>query len=649
MATIEREPESEGSKKELLEYWQRRMELAEKKLKKRGGDIKQGKWKGLVEFYEGNQWGDTKSRSYHRITANQCKSNIDSIRPQLYFQNPKVRIRLKNPVIADQPVFETQQQFNPASGQFAQVPLAGPDGQPIIRVAPGRPTAVVNGIQVDAQEQIELIEAIDNYYFEETGAKTKIRRCVNDSLILPYGCAKWEWVVEVEEQEEAYEDENGETKIRTIEVEGRKYARLSRIKPWLFLWDCDLQEFDLDQAAWVAEIKYLSKEDIENDENLDVDMDKIAESATYLDDDYSEAARSDASGEEDYKRYKLYEIHDLRRKEFLVWIEGSDRINRHDVPNPYADVEGSIYTLLGYHETPIDSMPLPITEQIKSKAEAYNFMVSYQVNHAGRFNRKYKLLKNTMDREEKEKLTKGADGEIVEYEGGQGPEPIQDASISPDVYNVAKILKAEITEDIGVTAYDRGTRETGVDTAYEASIIQGGADIKIQEKRDIVREFVRKLVKKLNQILKVYATSKQAIEIVGPKGSKWVQWSKEDISGEFVEDVDIYNSLPYSRETEKRQIMELVGIANGNPYVNQERLWQRCFRAFDMGDELLNTPAERQAAMAAQQQQEQIEESKRQSSKGGRPGGGEKAQTPADMQGGLLGGELRAGPSRRAQ
>lgn len=603
MPTIERDDQSKPEKVEsgvdrYVTRWKRRLELAEKKLKAAGGDVKQGEWSKLLRFYVGEQWPEVPADSkykFHRVTSNQAKSNIDAIRPQLYFQNPKVRIQVKNPSLEQ-----------------------------------GRPVAIIGGQMVDARLQTKLLEAIDNYYLDETNAKRIFRRIINDALILPYGVSRWEWVVEIEKQD-VIEAE----KLVKREVVARQYPRLTRIKPWQFLWDHRLEEFDLDLATWVAEIRYLSKDEIEADPQLSIDLDKIHASSTYSDDEQS---TTDKDLPEEAKLYKVYEIHDLENDELLVWVEGSDKLARHNVPSPYSAVEGGIYTVLGFDDVPDDSFPIPIPRQIRPLSEAYNYMLSYQVNHAARFNRKYKVQKGTMSRPEMEKLERGADGTIIEVEGmGGGPDPIPEAPMSVDIYNVAATLKQEQTEAIGVTSYDRGTREKGVDTAFEANLIQGGSDIKIQEKRDTVVEFVKRNIRKLNQILKVYADTATVTEIVGPEGSQWVSWTNLDIKGEFLEDVDIYNALPYSRDIEKKQAMEIASVANGNPYVNQERLWQRVFRAFNWGDELLNTPEEMQRAMAMQQQQQMIEEQKRQQSQGIRPTEGGPRRTP-DMQGDILGG-----------
>ena len=628
-----------------VQFWERQLKLSEEKLKEKAGDMKakgsntQG-WKSLIAFYKGDQWRGGqggKKGTFDRITANQAKSNIDSIRPQLYFQNPRIKISLKNPSIAKQDIPEIDPRTGmPAMQAGPPNPMTGqPTPVPVIRIPKGTPIATVGGQVVNAQEQCELIEAIDNYTFTETRAKTKIKRVINDALILNYGCAKWEWVVETEEDEET--DAEGRPTGNKIEKVSRQYAQLSRVKPWCIIWDSELDEFDIESANWIAEIKYLSKEDIQADKSL-TGTDDLPEPSYYMDSDY---AIGDADNPEDCARYKVYEIHDLKHGELMIWIEGSDKINRKESPSPYKNVEGSIYTVLGFDDVPDESFPIGIIDQIKSKAEAYNKTLSYMVNHIGRFNRKYKALKGAMDEAELEKWERGEDGVTVTVKDmNMGPEPISDAAINPDVYNVAGLLKREITEDVGVSAYNRSGREPGVDTAFEANLIQGGADIKIQEKRDTVREFCIRLIKKLNQILRDNADTPTIVKIAGEKGEQWIEWTNEDIQGEFIEDVDIYSSMPFSEEVEKKQAMEMLSLTAADPFFNPFKVRRQIVRVFKWPEDLLYSEQE-YAAMQQQQMQQQAamqqsQENQRQQSQNIRPTKGPPGST------------VRNGPDQKA-
>lgn len=630
------------SKAKRVATWKHRLSIAEKKLEKKGGDIKVGEWRDLIDFFEGKQWKKGmggKAATFHRITANQVKSNVDSIRPQLYFQNPRVRIQVKNPSLAPQDIPE----IDPFTGQAA---LDQQTGQPKVRITQGTPVALIGGQPVDAQQQTELLESVDNYYLDETGAKKILRRVLSDALVLPYGVAKWEWVFEETEKEVANE-ETGE--IETQRVIARQYPRLSRIKPWCFIWDPELDEFDFSRVRWVAEIKYLSAEALEDDSQLDVDLADIGRPGYFVDSegDYDRPGKRRRSEEydADMGRYKVYEIHDLEHGRLMVYVDGAKKFAR-DEESGYKDVEGSVYSVLGFDETIDDSFPLSIPGQIRSLTEAYNWMLSYQVNHAARGNRKYKAMPGAFkDEVEQEKWERGGDMTLVTVQDmNSGPVPVEDAPIPQDVYAVKGELKREISESIGVTSYQRGIREAGVNTAYEANVIQSSSDVKIQEKRDIVREFLRTIVRKLNQILQLYADVPTVTKIVGLQGDRWVQWTSEDIRGEFFVDVDVYSSLPYSELEEKKQGMEMFSLAQADQFFDPLRLRAHVVRLLKWPENILRTAAEMQAMQEQQQQamaeQQQAQETQRQQSRTLRPSGGEIRRRP-DIKAAIIGAARR--------
>lgn len=641
----------------LVTKWRRRIDLAESERRKVAGDNppKEGKWADLIKFYKGDQWKEVGSESegeFHKVTANKAKSAIGAVRPQLYFKNPRVNITIENPYLAPDDVFEPDLQTDPSGNTPLMQPAPGPDGQPVIdpntgqpamqpviKFPKGTPLAVVGGEMVNAQEQVDLLEGIDNYWMKKCGLKHVVKRNINDAKILPFGVAKFYWLVETEKVMNAA----GKEEEKVV----NRRPMLERVKPWLFFWDTELDELDLKQANWVFEKKFVSAQDIKEDASLKLDKndwEEIGDPELYVDSDIDEA-KDDEDRKSDMGRYCMYEIHDLRQGEFMVWIKGMKKMARQENPSAYDVVEGSIYTVLGFEEPPDDAMPIPPLAGIKSLNQAYNWMRSYQVNHAARMNRRYKMLEGTMTPEEKRKWERGADNTtIVVQSMNGGPDPVQEAPAPSDTYAVADILDREITLGIGVTKSAQGTKEAGVDTATEASYIQGGMDIRVEEDRDTVKDFVTELVRKLNILLKTYMTTDSAVQIAGPAGKKWVKWSKDDIQGEFLEDVDIYSAMPFSEDVEKKQAMEFFSLVAADPYykpIPTRKIVNRMMKYDDYGD-ILYTEAEMQQMQAQQAQANpaDAQEGQKQASKTLRPSEGQ-VRRKSDRQGDILGGAKR--------
>jgi hypothetical protein len=148
-------------------------------------------------------------------------------------------------------------------------------------------------------------------------------------------------------------------------------------------------------------------------------------------------------------------------------------------------------------------------------------------------------------------------------------------------------------------------------------------------------------VRKLNIILKVYATKAQATKIKGPAGDKWLKWSKDDIQGEFLEEVDIYSGMAFTELEEKKQAMEMYSLAQNDIYFEPYKTREYVLKMMKYPPELLRSEEQvnmiRQQQQQAQQEMQAAQENQRQSAKSLRPSGGE-VRRKSDMRGEILGG-----------
>jgi len=220
------------------------------------------------------------------------------------------------------------------------------------------------------------------------------------------------------------------------------------------------------------------------------------------------------------------------------------------------------------------------------------------------------------------------------------------------MYNLEGMLKTEVTEEIGVSAFQRAGREPGVETATEANKIQAGADVKTEEKRDIVKDFMVDMVRKLNQILKVYVDEPIATEILGSKGTKWLNWTKADIQGEFIEDVDIYSGMPFSVLEDRRQALEMFSLTQQDPFFDPLEVRKELVKRMGWNDRLIKAPEvvqqEQEAAAAEeaalQEQEAATNGNTAPNTQTKRPAGeGGGAQRGSDILGGILGEAAKGG------
>lgn len=106
-----------------------------------------------------------------------------------------------------------------------------------------------------------------------------------------------------------------------------------------------------------------------------------------------------------------------------------------------------------------------------------------QLNHTRRFNRKYRVSQDTPD-DSVEALRKGDDGTVVR--SNQPIDVIADANLSVDVYREYEMIWNELKEVTGISAYQRGSSESGVYSATAARMMDAAAGMRVEEKRGIL-------------------------------------------------------------------------------------------------------------------------------------------------------------------
>lgn len=149
-----------------------------------------------------------------------------------------------------------------------------------------------------------------------------------------------------------------------------------------------------------------------------------------------------------------------------------------------------------------------IPEQFYGKGETeyvypYQLEISekrtQQLNHTRRFNRKYRAGMD-LSKADEQSLTEGEDGTVVRSK--EPIEPIADAPLSVDLHKEIEYAINELKEVTGIGAYQRGGNESAVYSATAAKIIDNAANIKIEERRDAMKEALQTGAKLLYQMMK---------------------------------------------------------------------------------------------------------------------------------------------------
>jgi CheY-like chemotaxis protein len=216
-----------------------------------------------------------------------------------------------------------------------------------------------------------------------------------------------------------------------------------------------------------------------------------------------------------------------------------------------------------------------------------------QWNHAKRSLRKYLMEKGGMDDEEVQKLIDPIDMSIAQTNGPPGDKiiPLQDVSLSPDIYNLSERMRSELTFLTGVTEQRKGGSEKAK-TATEASIIESQARIRDSDRLYIVSKYVERSARKLKKLMGEFMTPEYVAFLTGEEAlALWQQAGTEILSADVDVEVKVGSSAYISKEVQVKQLQEFFALASsyidplsGMPVVDGRELLRRIADAQDIPD-----------------------------------------------------------------
>lgn len=337
---------------------------------------------------------------------------------------------------------------------------------------------------------------------------------------------------------------------------------------------------------------------------------------------------------EDFNFTQLYEIWDSRdRQIYLIADELNDKYLED--PRPWPEYLNEFpYQFLAFHEIPDEPYPqsdvAPWEAQVKEKIKIFTMAL----NHIKRWNRQMIIKVGTMSPTELDKFEKGIDGAIL-YAKTSGDiqtaiKMIDYGSLPPDIYMILDRIDALIDRTRGQTAFQQGgVARTSTRTEGELQLMKGGADARSDRKQDRVENHCSNIAKHLIIQMKsnfdvpyiARITGKEPPEIIQAfkdQGifdpvSQTIQFTKEDISGEFDVSVKVGSTLPLDKMTRDKildQVMtmgaQMASVPSVPPFlaeVIKERLRDYEIKGLEAAfDEQEQAAQQQEVAKSADQQ-----------------------------------------------
>ena len=195
-----------------------------------------------------------------------------------------------------------------------------------------------------------------------------------------------------------------------------------------------------------------------------------------------------------------------------------------------------------------------------------NKMVSMQLNHAKRFNRKYLVTGGKLDPDQEKALLSGIDGALVYADDGVVVTPIMDADLTAAVYRSMDDTFRHMQMVSRVGEYRMGVKPSGDTTATEAAYIEGGTSLGTQALRDCIGDFCRGDAEALLAIMAENYDTEVAFRY---DQHYEASFSNKDLQDALFEiEVDVEAAAPPIRAFEQKEATELYTLLSVNPLVN---------------------------------------------------------------------------------
>lgn len=302
-------------------------------------------------------------------------------------------------------------------------------------------------------------------------------------------------------------------------------------------------------------------------------------------------ATSNTSVGDDDEYDVLYEIYDPYEKQLITIADGYDKpLQVKDFEFTFLDSKFHPYVELRFNEIPDKYVPAGDIEPAEAQQLELNDIRTKESRHTKRYNRRYVTKPGAFSTTSKEKLIEGEDGTIVEAEQtyadtpiGELIEPIIDAPLPPDVYAYEGRVMETLLNILGTNDY--AAKAGNTKTATEASILAAQSRVRVEERIDLVNDFIQCIITGIMQMCMKLMSPDQVSNIVGTDGMYWQQCDDDDeIRKMLYFDIVYGSTLPINRDVDREQYSKFFMLTRNDPYFDQVKIRQELCLRYDLSD-----------------------------------------------------------------
>src|SRR5499426_1966309 len=406
---------------------------------------------------------------------------------------------------------------------------------------------------------VKIQQALLNYEWRERNMTRQMKACARDLLIIGHCVAKSGYTVEVDETKA-----KGET-INYADYVKKDAAYIERINPLNFMFDMSGKDCSLHTARWCAEVFFVPLVDVLSNKSYDQETLGMIRSGDAsvttmaawqmlgLDPRAMKALHGATLPEDNL--VALIEIWDWKTKNRMIYPDGCPRPLLSE-PWPYDHLDKFPYAMGNYIDVPNQPYGLGLPAWIEDQQMQLNRAHSLEQD-VMRKSRPQRYVDPEVESTELDKF-KAGDDLIVARRDQIGV--VQPADLS-QMFQIYKQNQERVIEEMtGADALLQGARLPSRTTAGEIGTRARLTGLKLDQHVEDFEEFVEDIATQVLHHLKKFRTVEDVIEIVGPEGAQWHDYTNEQIQDDVDVDVEYFSAPKTDPALEKQQRKDILQL-----------------------------------------------------------------------------------------
>jgi hypothetical protein len=281
---------------------------------------------------------------------------------------------------------------------------------------------------------------------------------------------------------------------------------------------------------------------------------------------------------------ELFEIRDRRTGKIYVIASGHDKFLRNE--EDLLQIDGLPFVSFSF---------TPSARSFWTTPDSF-YLLPYQAEHAdisriSSLQRRASVLKflyqeGALDEAEFAKLLSAEPMVGVKVKQGvnfqEAVMPFTAPNNNQQLYNDAEFVRRNARETVGFSRNQLGEYEqTGRRTATEALAVREASSVRMSRRQAAVKDAYVDIITKVNKMVFEFWKGPRWTEVVGVEGAQWIEFSGEELKGDYTYDVQFVPGSTMDQNARKQEALNLYAIMSQDPSVDSTKLRQMLVNAYN--------------------------------------------------------------------